>query len=238
MHKGINMQKTRGFSYLEMVVALALFGIALTGTTRLVVMQSRQVSKVEGRLNHRTTSYLVPSADAWARKLGAAAAIESVDPGPPPVPGVTLIDDGDPGYSEFGPNWHDHVRTAYQGQLRCNDEGGDLAVARWEFPGLTPREYTIFATWEARAQQATNAPYTVYDGAVAEGTVTVDMQVVPSGELFEGVLWESLGAFSITSGILRVELSDDADEKVVADAVRIVPGGNQVEVISVQKPFG
>ncbi len=228
------MRKTRGFTYLEMVVALSLFGIALTGTTRLVVMQTRQISKVEARLNHGTTSYLVPSADAWARKLGAAAAIESVDPGPPPPPPVTLVDDGDLGYTEFGPNWHDHTRPAYQGQLRCNSSGGDLAIARWEFLELTPREYKVFATWVARSTATSNAPYTVYDGAVAEGTVTVDMRVAPSGEPFEGVPWESLGIFSITSGTLRVELSD-ANGKVVADAVRIV--WNQVEVLTVQKSF-
>ena len=62
------------------------------------------------------------------------------------------------------------------------------------------------------------------------------MQVAPSGEPFEGVPWESLGIFSITSGTLRVELSD-ANGKVVADAVRIVPWGNQVNVLSVQKSF-
>ena len=101
LHKGISMRKTRGFTYLELMVALALFGIAVTGTTRLVVMQSRQMSKVEQRLNYETTSYLAPSANAWARKLGAAAAIVSVAPDPPPAPPVTLIDDGDPGYSEL-----------------------------------------------------------------------------------------------------------------------------------------
>ncbi len=233
------MRKTRGFSYLEMVVALTLFGIALTGTTRLVVMQSRQMSKLEGRLNPGATSYLVPSADAWARKLGAASAISSVDPGiqpSPPVPSVTLIDDGDPGYSEFGPNWSGQQRTAYQDQLRLNYSEGDLAIARWEFSELTPREYKVFATWNARDNQASNAPYTVYDGVVTEGTVTVDMRAAPSGELFEGLPWESLGIFSITSGTLRVELSN-ANGKIVADAVRIVPWGNQVEVLSSQKSF-
>ncbi len=49
--------------------------------------------------------------------------------------------------------------------------------------------------------------------------------------------WQSLGIFSITSGTLRVELSDDANDEVVADAVRIVPWGNQVQVLSVQKSF-
>ncbi len=231
------MRKTRGFSYLEMMVALTLFGVALTGTTRLVVMQSRQISKVEGRLNFQGTSYLTPSADAWARKLGAAAAIEIVDPGPAPPPPVTLIDDGDPGYSEFGLGWHGHARTAYQDQLRCNDAEDDSAIARWEFQELTPREYKIFATWLQQFWQADDAPYTVYDGTVAEGTVTVDMKVAPAGEPFEGVPWESLGIFSITSGTLRVELSADANGYVVADAIRIVPWGNQVEVLSVQKSF-
>ncbi len=82
--------------------------------------------------------------------------------------------------------------------------------------------------------QAKNAPYTVYDDLVALGTVLVDQHGAPSGPIFEGVRWESLGIFSITSGTLRVELSD-ANGKVVADAVRIVPWGNRIEVLSVQK---
>jgi len=233
------MRKTRGFSYLELVVALTLFGIALTGTTRLVVMQSRQVSKVERRFNVEGTSYLVPSQDVWARKLGAATTIESVDPGPtplPPDPLVTLIDNGDPGYNEIGPDWHDHYRTAYRDHLRCNNDGGELAIVRWDFTELAPRQYKVFVTWNARNGQTTNAHYDVKDNFVILGIVIVNLEEDPSGEYFEGLPWEDLGVYTITSGILRVRLSDERG-KIVADAVRIVPWGNQVEVLSLQKPF-
>ena len=63
------------FSLLELEVALVLFGIALTGLCPLVVMQSRQVRNLQSRLNPQTTYYLVPSADPWARKLGAGASL-------------------------------------------------------------------------------------------------------------------------------------------------------------------
>ena len=75
-----------GFSFLELQVALALFGIALAGLGPLMHMQLKQLEKLEGRFSDRTTYYLVPTTDPWARKLGAAASIsiKKVDPGTPP----------------------------------------------------------------------------------------------------------------------------------------------------------
>jgi hypothetical protein len=49
------------------------------------------------------------------------------------------------------------------------------------------------------------------------------------------VPWESLGVFPITGDSLRVELYDDADDHIVADAVRIVRLENDVQLISVDK---
>ena len=69
------------FSFLELQVALVLFGIALAGLVPLVVMQSKHLKRIEGRLDHRTTYYLAPSSDDWASKLGAPATIETTDPG-------------------------------------------------------------------------------------------------------------------------------------------------------------
>jgi prepilin-type N-terminal cleavage/methylation domain-containing protein len=80
------MRKTtrNGFSFLELQVALVLFGIALTGLGPLLVMQLKQLEKIEGRFSDRTTYYLVPTSDEWARKLGAAASIKKIYPGTPP----------------------------------------------------------------------------------------------------------------------------------------------------------
>jgi len=75
------------FSFLELQVALVLLGIALAGLVPLVVMQSKQLKKLEARLDHTATYYLVPSTSTWARKLGAPAAIETEASGggaPPP----------------------------------------------------------------------------------------------------------------------------------------------------------
>ena len=116
----------------------------------------------------------------------------------------------------------------------CNGEHiGDKAT--WEFTALEPGWYEVLVTFPNEGNQASNAPYTVYGGATAKGTVTVDQRVDPSGAIFEGSRWESLGSFSITGDTLRVELSDNANGNIVADAVRIVPTGNDVQVLSLEK---
>ncbi len=229
-----------GFSLLELQVAFVIFGIALAGLGPLVVMQSRQLRQFESRFDDQTAYYLVPSTDDWARKLGVPASIRTEDPGAV-APSVTLIDNGDPGYSETDPgtvDWQGEARAnAFGGELRWNDGGGTGDKASWQFTGLEVGWYEVLVTYPSEGNQATDAPFTVYDGAVARGTVRISQKVAPSGAVFEGSPWESLGKFSITGDTLRVELSDDADGNVIADAVRIVAAGNKVEVVSLEKSF-
>ena len=98
----------KGFSFLELQVAFVAFGIALAGLGPLVVMQLRQVKQLENRFDRQTTHYLVPSTNRWARKLGAAAAIQTTDPGTPSATGAAfevhvnfqLLTDPDPGAFE------------------------------------------------------------------------------------------------------------------------------------------
>jgi hypothetical protein len=245
-----------GFSFLELQVALLLLAIALAGLGPLVVMQSRQLRSLESRFDDQTTYYLEPSEDDWARKLGAPAALRTDEPllATPPV---TLIDDGDPGYGEIDADpvdWQTAIADdAYQLDARVNDGGkseeallgkvldllnggtNDGDVAYWEFTGLEPGWYEVLVTFPHQVDYAGDAPYTVYDDAAVEGTVRVSQAVAPSGEIFQGVPWESLGVFSIIGGTLRVELGDNAGGPIVADAVRIVPTGNVVRVVSVDK---
>ena len=81
---------------MEVQVALVVFGIGLGGLCPLVVMQSRQFKNYQSRLDPRTAYYLVPSADIWARKLGASASLLTQVPAgqlaasPPPANDVIV----------------------------------------------------------------------------------------------------------------------------------------------------
>lgn len=229
-----------GFSFLELQVAFVLLAIALAGLGPLVVMQSRQLKTLESRFSDQTTHYLVPPEDAWAAKLGAPAAVETEDPGSA-TPPVTLIDDGDPGYSETDAgtiDWQSESEgQAFQSACRSNNGGNAGDKAHWVFTGLEPGWYEVLVTYPTEGNHASNAPYSVYDDAAFEATVPVDQRAQPSGAEFEGSPWESLGAFSIVSGTLRVDLGDSADGNIMADAVRIAPTGNDVQLLSLDKQF-
>jgi hypothetical protein len=221
---------------LELQVAFVLFALALAALCPLVVMQSRQVRQLEKRLDPQMTYYLAPASDAWARKLGAAALVQARDPGPQPPAPVTTIDDGQAGYAETGTGWVQYNRpSAFQGTARRHAPGGGADTAAWTFSGLAPGWYTVQVTWPTGRRQASNAPYTVYDGGTSRGAVTVDQTTAPSQTVFQGQAWDNLGTFSVASGTLSVVLSDYADGRVVADAVHLVPVQNVVQVLSLTR---
>jgi hypothetical protein len=69
------------FSLLELEVALVVFGIALAGLAPHAVMHIKHLRRLESRFSPETQYFLVPSLDRWARKLGAAASLTTIDPG-------------------------------------------------------------------------------------------------------------------------------------------------------------
>jgi hypothetical protein len=230
-----------GFTYLELEVAFLLFAIALSGLVPLAVVQSRQARKIEGRLDPQQTHYLAPSPHGWARKLGAGAAIRATASPSTPDP-VMLIDDGDSLYHEQDQgivDWHVVADSAaFAGDYRHNDGRGNAEPfdkAIWTFSDLRPGAYDVFVTYPPKSDAANNTPYRVYSDGQLLLEVRVDQQTAPSGDVYQGVPWENLGTVNISQTELIVELHDDADGEVYADAVRLVPRRNEVQVVSISK---
>jgi hypothetical protein len=79
-------------------------------------------------------------------------------------------------------------------------------------------QYEVFVWWGTTPTGASNTPYTVHH-AYGSSTVLVNTQGPASAE----GTWYSLGTYDFVAGTAgSVELSDDADGYVGADAVRFV----------------
>jgi hypothetical protein len=230
-----------GFTYLELQVAFLLFAVAVSGLVPLAVVQSRQARRMESRFDPQQTHYLVPAPSGWARKLGAAAAVRVTESPCIPEP-VMLIDDGDSYYHEAdleSVDWQAVSNSdAFAGDFRRNNGRGDaepLDKAIWTFSDLPPGAYDVFVTYLPRPEAAANTPYRIYSGGQLLLEMRVDQQTAPSGAAYQGVPWDYLGTVNISQTELVVELHDDADGKIIADAVRIVPRRNEVQVTAISK---
>ncbi len=136
-----------------------------------------------------------------------------------------FVDDGDPGYSRNA-GWTNVTNlVAYKLDYDYHASGTGAGAATWTFNSLLDGPYEVFTRWVHFSNRATNAPYTVLDGATPLGTVRVNQQLPPTGDHDNGISWQSLGMYEITSGTLSVRLTDDANGYVIADAVRIVRDG-------------
>ncbi len=229
-------QNRRGFSLVELEVAFVVFAIAMTGLCPLVVMQSKHLKKIENRFSHTNVYYLQPSTDAWARKLGACATVQTSDPGASPTDAITVIDNGDTGFSVIGSGWAETASVdSFLGDFEATDTGDGSEIACWEFTGLQPGWYDIRATWFPDAEFASDAPFTMFDGSVEAGSAAVNQQEAPVGDEFAGKPWQSLGILQISGNTLRVELNNSAGGKVAADAVRLVRVENDVRITSMEK---
>ena len=137
---------------------------------------------------------------------------------PPPV---QIVDNGDNGFSAVG-QW-----TQWEGQGFGNDiheslPGTGSDVATWTFSGLLPGEYRVAATWTSYSNRATNAPFTILDGTTELATVEVNQRAAPVGFSDEGATWQFLGPIhTIAGNTLVVQLTDDANGRLNADAIRI-----------------
>jgi len=152
-----------------------------------------------------------------------ADSVRIVEVTPPAAP-PTLVDDGDVGFAQSGEGWLSWSGSSvFQGDCRYAPAGTGQNTSTWTFNGLDPaKTYQVYATWNADSGHASNAPYTVLDGASPLATVRLNQQATPTDATIDNWQWQSAGVYCSTSGQLVVRLSDDANGYVVADAVRIV----------------
>ncbi len=135
----------------------------------------------------------------------------------------TTIDDGDTtGFTTVG-TWTSGGSGAYL--YAANGSGSSTAT--WEFTGLdSDKYYEVFVTWSEDSSNATDAPFTVYDGTTGSGTaletVDLDQSEAPEGSRLIGDSWNRLGTYALSGTTLSVQLTNDADGQVIADSVRIL----------------
>jgi hypothetical protein len=105
---------------------------------------------------------------------------------------------------------------------------GSTDSATWSFSGLPRGVYLVSATWTKREARATNAAYSIHDGALTTdpllATTIVDQRQDPSQLTDSGSEWQHLAIVEVTGTDLTVGLdATGADGDVVADAIRIEP---------------
>ncbi len=96
-------------------------------------------------------------------------------------------------------------------------------TATWSINVPAPEAYDVYARWTAHPNRATDATYSI-DHSGGTAVVSVNQQQF-GGE------WQPLGNFSFDAGDAVIQLTDQANGYVIADAVMLVPAGapqNQV----------
>ncbi len=141
------------------------------------------------------------------------------------------IDDGAAGATTTG-SWQVRTGVGRQGDLRVARNSGATAVASYDFTGLAPGTYRILANWTGGREYATNAAYSLSDGANFNAYVRVNQRVASGGVTVDGSNWTVLGNVVSQGGRVIVRLATNGvNGSVQADSIR-------VERISAASPFG
>jgi uncharacterized protein (DUF1800 family) len=140
-----------------------------------------------------------------------------------------IVDDAGPGFSTTGtwtagptgPGAKDFQGSASVA-APTPTPGTPTAKARWTFT-VTAGTYRVMAAYSGSSKGASNAPYNVFDDTqkLTRHPVRVNQTVAPTDLHDADVGWKDLGFFTVGSATLIVELSNDANGQVDADAVRV-----------------
>ncbi len=145
---------------------------------------------------------------------------------------VRIINNGDSGFQMKGKWTGPYLGQGFEDTVHFSARGDGSDTATWTFGGLSDGIYRVSATWSKHDNRATNTPFTVLDGSVERGTIRVNQELAPSADVVvDGVNFQDLGTFAIVNGSLVVQLTDDADQYVIADAIRVERIGDVAKTI-------
>ncbi|MFK4041822.1 exo-alpha-sialidase [Nonomuraea wenchangensis] len=128
-----------------------------------------------------------------------------------------VADNASTSFSVVTGTWNTNAQSVpgyYERNYATSPAGTGAAKARWTLAVPTSGVYQVAVWYTADGNRASNAPYVV-NHAGGSTTVRVD-QRSRNGR------WVSLGEYSFAAGVATVELADDANGYVIADAVRIL----------------
>ncbi|MBI3462093.1 MAG: choice-of-anchor D domain-containing protein [Planctomycetes bacterium] len=216
----------------EIVSGPTLTAIAPGETSTFVV---RLTAAYEG-VKNATISFTTDDADEGTVNLSVTANVLN----------YRIIDDQDvaAGYSHVGMA-ESPSGISYQGDISFASSSlvtGTTSSATWTFSNMSPGIYYVALTWfdtsgVSPSPYSSNTPVTVMDGAVVDGSFSVNQRIAPSTFTFDGVSWLILGFFEFTSATVTVTMTNlNTDGVVLADGVLIartggdVPPGNGAQV--------
>jgi len=130
-----------------------------------------------------------------------------------------IVDDGDTGYTDTG--WVYYSGQGYGNDVRYISAGTGSQTATWTPSLPVTSETEVYVSWTTHPNRATNAKYTVYhdkgfNTTVINQELLADQNTTGSSGQWSG--WYYLGKYHLNSG--NVTLNDNADEYVIADAVK------------------
>ena len=134
----------------------------------------------------------------------------------------------DEGYTGFWSNtaWAAQNTGLYgQSLVSKSANGSEQSQAAWSLP-VQPGQYQVYVTWVSGSNLSSTAPFDVYDTLTFLSQSLVNEQLAPAGVTDQGVVWQSLGVFTITGDALHVSTwNSPTNGAICVDGIRIVPVG-------------
>jgi hypothetical protein len=131
------------------------------------------------------------------------------------------VDNGATGFATSGA-WTTRTGVGVASDLNQATKGTGSTHATWSFTSIPNGTYQVYGSWIGASTNASNAPFTLYNGSTPVVTARASQRVNSSGLTAEGASWKLLGTVKVTGGRLNVRLCNQADGTVIADAIRIV----------------